>query len=49
MWAYICTHPDLSFTICTLSQFLSDSILEHIIAVKQLYQYLQAIKDLKIV
>ncbi len=49
MWAYICTHPNLDFVVSTLSRFSSDSTPEHMIAVKQLYQYLQATKDLKIV
>ena len=49
MWAYVCTRPDLGFAVSTLSRFSSDPTLEHMIAVKRLYQYLQATKDLKIV
>ena len=49
IWAYVYTCLDLGFTISTLSRFLSDPIPEHIIAVKRLYQYLQATKNLKIV
>ncbi len=40
MWTYVCTCPDLGFAVLTLSQFSSNSIFEHIIAVKPLYQYL---------
>ena len=48
MWAYFCTYPDLGFAVFTLSQFSSDPTPEYMIAVKRLYQYLQATKDLKI-
>ena len=40
MWAYICTRPDLGFAVSTFSRFSSDPTPEHMIAVKQLYQYL---------
>ncbi len=49
IWAYICTRLNLGFAILTLSRFSSDSTSEYMIAVKQLYQYLQATKDLKII
>ncbi len=49
MWTYICTRPELGFAVSTLSRFSSDPTPKHMIAVKRLYQYLQATKDLKIV
>lgn len=46
----ICLYnPDLDFTVFTVSKFVSNPTTEYIIAIKQLYQYLQAIKDLKII
>ena len=45
MWAYICTRPDLGFSISFLSQFCSNPTIEHLCAVKQVYRYLQDTKD----
>ncbi len=49
IWAYICNHSNFCFTVLIFSKFLLDLTFEHMIAVKQLYQYLQTIKNLKIV
>ena len=49
MWVYVCTRPDLSFAVSTLSRFSSNPTIKHMIAVQRVYQYLQATKDLKIV
>ena len=49
MWAYICTRPDLGFSVSTLSRFSSNPTPEHIGAVKRVYRYLQDTKDYKLV
>ena len=49
MWAYFCIRPDLCFAVFILSQFLSNLTIKYMIAVQRVNQYLQAIKDLKIV
>lgn len=40
MWAYICTRPDLGFSVSTLSRFSSNQTAEHLSAVKRVYRYL---------
>ena len=49
MWAYVCTRPDLGFAVSTLSRFSSNPTSEHMAAVLQVYRYIQATKDIKIV
>ena len=49
MWAYICTRPDLGFSISLLSRFCSNPTAEHLSAVKRVYRYLQGTKDYKLV
>ena len=49
IWAYICGRSNLRYTPSTLSRFSSNLILEHKAAIKQLYRYLQATKNFKIV
>lgn len=49
MWAYICTRPDLGFSVSTLSRFSSNPTPEHFGALKRVYRYLQNTKDYKLV
>ena len=49
MWAYVCTRPDLGFSVSTLSRFSSNPTREHFSALKRVYRYLQDTKDYKLV
>lgn len=49
MWVYVYTCPDLGFAVSIISGFSFNPSLEHMIAVQQVYRYLQTTKDLKIV
>ncbi len=49
MWVYVCSRPDLGYAMSTLSRFSSNPTREPMIAVKRVYKYLQATKDLKII
>ena len=49
MWAYVCTRPDLGFSVLTLSRFSSNPTREHYSALKRVYQYLQDTKNNKLV
>src|SRR5258708_34831459 len=48
MYAVIGTHPNIMFTIHHLSQFLAAPSLEHLVAMKQVYQYLSGTRNLRI-
>src|SRR5260370_37588595 len=41
MWAALCTHPNIVFTVNHLVQFTSSFGTDHISAVKQVFQYLK--------
>src|SRR5258708_15228585 len=47
MYAVIGTHPNIMFTIHHLSQFLAAPSLEHLVAMKQVYQYLSGTRNLR--
>ncbi len=49
MWAYVCSRLDLGYAMSTLSQFFFNLTRRYMIAVKHVYSYLQATKDLKII
>ena len=44
MYAAVATHPDISFTVSTLSQFLENPGEAHWEAVKQVFRYLAGTK-----
>lgn len=49
MWAYICTRPDFSFSVSTLSRFFFNPTWKHFCILKKVYWYLQNTKDYKLV
>ena len=48
MYAVIHTHPDISFALDWLSQYLNDSVKHHEHALKKLLQYICSTTDLRI-
>jgi len=48
MYASVGTHPDISFTISTLSQFLNNPGHAHWKAIKHIFQYLLRTKNLQL-
>ena len=48
MYAAVMTHPDIAFTVSTLSQFLDAPRTTHLHAVTRVFRYLSGTKDLKL-
>ncbi len=48
MYAMLCTQPDLAYPINVVSQHMANLSLEHWIAVKCIFQYLQGILQFKL-
>ena len=46
MYLSMMTHPDITFTITTLSQYLESPTITHLIAVKCVIHYLKGTKHL---
>jgi hypothetical protein len=45
MYAMICTHPDVSYTLSVMSRYQSNSGDAHWVAVKNILKYLRRTKD----
>jgi hypothetical protein len=48
MYALLCTRPDLAYPISMVSQHMANPSLEHWIAVKRIFRYLQGTLDFKL-
>jgi hypothetical protein len=48
MYAMLCTRPDLAYPISVVSQHMANSSLEHWIAVKRIFRYLQGTLHFKL-
>jgi len=49
MYATIMTHPDITFAVSTLSQYLNAPHITHLQAVTQIFHYLAGMKDFKFI
>ena len=49
IWEYVYSWPDLGYAMSTLSRFFSNWTRKQMIAMRCVYRYLQATKDLKII
>ena len=45
IYAQVCMHPDIAFTVGVLGRYLSNPEMDHWKAVKRVMRYLQRIKD----
>jgi hypothetical protein len=48
MYAMLCTQPDLAYPINVLSQHMANPNMEHWMAVKRIFQYLQGTLQMKL-
>jgi hypothetical protein len=48
MYAMLCTRPDLAYPISVLSQHMANPNMEHWMAVKRIFQYLQGTLQMKL-
>ncbi len=48
MYAMLCTRPDLAYPISVLSQHMANPIMEHWMAVKRIFRYLQGTLQMKL-
>jgi hypothetical protein len=48
MYAMLCTRPDLAYPISVVSQHMANPSIEHWIAIKHIFQYLQGILQFKL-
>ncbi|XP_074337536.1 secreted RxLR effector protein 161-like [Apium graveolens] len=48
MYAQVCTHPDIAFTVAMLGRYLSNPEIEQCKAVKRVLRYLKKTKDYKL-
>jgi hypothetical protein len=48
MYAMLCTRPDLAYPISVVSQYMANPSLEHWIAVKHIFRYLQGTLQFKL-
>ncbi len=48
MYAMLCTQPDLAYPINVLSQHMASLNMEHSMAVKRIFQYLQGTLQMKL-
>ncbi len=47
MYAMLCTRPDLAYPISVVSQHMANPSLEHWIAIKRIFRYLQSTLEFK--
>jgi hypothetical protein len=48
MYAMLCTRPNLAYPISVLSQHMANPSMEHWMAVKQIFRYLQGTLQMKL-
>ncbi len=48
MYAMLCTQPDLAYLISVLSQHIANPNMEHWMAIKQIFRYLQGTLQMKL-
>jgi len=48
MYAMLCTRPDLAYPISVLSQHMANPNMEHWMAIKRIFQYLQGTLQMKL-
>jgi hypothetical protein len=48
MYAMLCTQPDLAYPISVLSQHMANPNMEHWMAIKRIFQYLQGTLQMKL-
>jgi hypothetical protein len=48
MYAMLCTRPDLAYPISMVSQHMANPSLEHWIAIKRIFRYLQGTLEFKL-
>jgi hypothetical protein len=48
MYAMLCTRPDLAYLISVLSQHMANPSMEHWMAVKRIFRYLQGTLQMKL-